>query len=68
VEDEERWSAEGYRQPAHNDGSNVQRLDESFQPRRGHCGVMCDGVGATRGNDVVLACGEMRRTVVVRFA
>lgn len=68
MEDEERWTTEGYRQPAHNDGSKIRRLDESFQPRRERCGVMCDGVGAIRGNDVVLACGEMRRTVVVRFA
>jgi hypothetical protein len=68
VEDEERWTAEGYRQPAYDYGSNVERLDESFQARRGHCGVRCDGVDAIRGNDVVLACGEMRRAVVVRFA
>jgi hypothetical protein len=68
VEDEERWTAEGYRQPACDYGSNVQRLDESCQARRGHCGVMRDGVGATGGNDVVLARGEMRRAVVVRFA
>lgn len=68
MEDEAGWTAEGYRQPAHNDGSNVRRLDESSQARRERCGVMCDGVGATRGNGVVLACGEMRPTVVVRFA
>ena len=68
VEDEERWTTEGYRQPAYEYGSNLRRLDESFQPRRERCGVMCDGVGAIRGNDVVLACGERHRTVVVRFA
>src|SRR3990170_8069010 len=34
VEDEERWTAEGNRQPAYDHGSNVQRLDESFKPRR----------------------------------
>jgi len=68
VEDEERSTAEGYRQPAYDYGSNVQRLDESFQPRRERCGVMCGGTGAGRGNDLVLACGEMRPTVVVRFA
>ncbi|MDO8479065.1 MAG: hypothetical protein Q7W02_23310 [Candidatus Rokubacteria bacterium] len=67
MEDEERWTAEGYRQPAYDYGSNVQRLDESFQPQRERCGVMYDGLGATRGNDVVLACDEMRRTVVARF-
>jgi len=68
VKDEERWTAEGYRQPAYDYGSNVQKLDDPFQPRRERCGVMCDGAGATPGNDVVLACGEMRRTVVVSFA
>jgi hypothetical protein len=68
VEDEERWTAEGYRQPACDYGSNVQRLDESCQARRERCGVMRDWVGATRGNDVVLARAEMRRTVLVRFA
>jgi len=68
VEDEERWAAEGYREPAYVYGSNVQRLDESFKARRERCGARCDGVGAIRGNDVVLARGEMRRTVVVRFA
>ena len=68
MKDEERWTAEGYRQPLYDYGSNVQRLDESLQPRRERCGVMCDGAGATPGNDVVLACGEMRRTVVVSFA
>lgn len=68
MEDEEWWTAEGYRQPACDYGSNVQRPDESFQPRRERCSVMCDGVGATRRNGVVLTCGEMRRTVVVRFA
>ena len=68
MEDEERWTTEGYGQPAYDYGSNVRRLDESFQPRRERCGVMCDGVGAIRGNDVVLACGERHRTVVVRFA
>jgi len=68
VEDEERWTAEGTRQPAHDYSSNVLRLDESFHPRRERSGVMRDGVGATRRGDVVLACGEMRRTVVLRFA
>ncbi len=68
MEDEERWTADKYRQPAYDYGSNVQRLDESFLPRRERCSVMCDGVGAIRGNGVVLACGEMHRTVVVRFA
>ena len=68
MEDEERWTAEGHRRPVYDYGSNVQRLDESSQPRRERRGVMCDGAGATPGNDVVLACDEMRRTVVVRFA
>ena len=68
MEDEERWTAEGYRQPAYDYGSNVQRPNEFLQPRRERCGVTWDGVGAIRGNDDTLACGEMRRTVVVRFA
>ena len=68
MEDEERWTAEGHRQPVCGYGSNVQRRDESFQPRRERCGVRCDGAGTTGGNDVVLACCEMRRTVVVSFA
>ena len=68
MEDEERWTAGGTRQPAYGYSSNVQRLDESFQPQRERCGVMRDRVGATGGSDVVLACGEMRRIVVLRFA
>ena len=68
MEDEERWTAEGYKQAVYDCGSNVQRLDESFPPRRESCGVGCGGMGATRGYHVVLAIDEMRRTVVVRFA
>lgn len=68
MEDEERWTAEGYRQPAYDYGSNIRKLDESFEPRRKRFGGRCDEVGAIRGNGVVLACGEIRRTVVVRFA
>jgi len=68
VEDEARCTGEGYRQPAYDYGSNVQRLDESCYGWRERGGVKCDRVGATRGHDVVLTRGEMRRTVVVRFA
>ena len=68
MEDVERWTAEGYRQPAYVYGSNVQRLDKSFKRRRERCGGRCDVVGAIRRSGVVLAYGEMRHTVVVRFA
>src|SRR6266508_6173325 len=34
VEQEERWTAEGYRQSAYDYGPKVQRLDESSQHRR----------------------------------
>ncbi len=68
VEQKERWPAERCRQPAYDHGPNVQRLEESSQPRRGHDNVRRNGIDATGGNAAVRARGEMRSAVVMSLA
>jgi hypothetical protein len=68
MEQEERWTAEGYRQPAYDYGSNVQRLDGFFQPRRDLGNVRRSWIDATGGNGAVLTRRDVRRAVVMSLA